>query len=66
MIGHRRYSVRIILIAYFSTVIPLTSCFLSCRPFVVNVPLSTGLVVPSVPWLAQLIVGVQITDYFNS
>ena len=38
---------RIILITYFSTVVPLTS-FLSCRPFVVNETFSTGLVVSSV------------------
>ena len=29
-----------IFIAYFSTVVPLTICFLSCRPFVVNVTFS--------------------------
>ena len=39
--------VRIILNAYFSTFVPLTSCFLSSRPFVVNATFSTGLVVPS-------------------
>ena len=54
-----------ILITYFSTIDPLTSCFLSCRPFVVNATFSTGLVVSSVSWHGKLIVGVQITDYFN-
>ena len=48
----------IILITYFSTVVPLTS-------FVVNAVFSSGLVVPSVSWLGQLTVGVQSTDYFN-
>ena len=33
-------------------------CFLSCRPFIVNVTFSTGLVVSSVSWLGQLTVGV--------
>ena len=38
---------------------PLTSCFISCRPFVVNATFSTGLVVYSVSWLGQLSVGVK-------
>ena len=45
-----------------------TVVFLSCRPFVVNMTFSTGLVgveVSSVSWLGQLTVGVQITDYCN-
>jgi len=29
---------------YFSTVVPLKSYFISCRPFVVNATFSTGLV----------------------
>ena len=32
-----------IFISYFSTVVPLNSHFLSCRPFVVNATFSTGL-----------------------
>ena len=39
-----------IFITYFSTVIPLTSCFLSCRPFVINATFSIGLVVPISAW----------------
>ena len=31
----------------FSTVVPITSCIFSCRPFVVNATFSTGLVVSS-------------------
>jgi hypothetical protein len=33
----------VIFITYFSTVIPFSSCFLSCRPFVVNATFSTGI-----------------------
>ena len=43
-----------IFITYFFTVVPLTSCFLSCRPSVVNATFSTGLVVSSFSWLGQL------------
>ena len=47
--------VRIIYFYYlfFFTVVPLTSCLLSCRPFVINATFSTGLV-SSVSWLRQL------------
>ena len=37
-------SVRIILITYYSTIVPHTSCVFSCWPFVVNATFSTGLV----------------------
>jgi hypothetical protein len=53
-----KISVIIILITFFSTVVPLTSCFHSCRPFVVNATFRKGLVVSSVSWLGQLTVGV--------
>ena len=44
-----------IFITYFSTVIPLNSCFLSCRPFAVNSTFSPGLVgmVASSPGVAS-------------
>jgi hypothetical protein len=38
-------SLRIISITYFPTVVPLRSCFLSCRSFVVNAIFSTDLIV---------------------
>ena len=42
----RRFQLELfIFIAYFCTVVPLTSCFVFCRPFVVNATFSTGLVV---------------------
>ena len=47
----------------FSTVVPaIIFVFLSCRPFVAIIALSTGLVgveVTSVSWLGQLTVGVN-------
>ena len=39
-----------IFISYFSTVVPLNSHFLSCRPFVVNATFSTGLVISTCEW----------------
>ena len=55
-----------IFIAYFSTVVPITSCVL----FPIGLSslyatFSTGLEVSSVSWLWQLTVGVKITAYFN-
>ena len=49
-----KISVRLVFITYFSSVVPLTSCLLSYRPFVVNATFSTGLVVSSVSWLEFL------------
>ena len=50
---------------YFSTVVPSNSCvFLSCRPFVVNMTFSTGLVgfeVSPVSYIGQLTVGIVLT-----
>ena len=65
-----KISVRInVLFCLFFTVVPSNIfVFLSCRPFVVNITFSIGLMgveVFSVSWFGQLTVGVEITDYCN-
>ena len=49
-------SIRIILITCSSTVVPTHKLyFLSCTPFVLNATFSTGLVVPTISWLQDLL-----------
>ena len=52
-----------VIIAYFPIVVTFNSCFLSCRPFVVNATFSKDLVVSSVSWLGQLTVALMTKAY---